>query len=112
MPQIQYSEKYYDDVYEYRCARDASARSSGRTRVPGFGSALEFRAARANFFPRGFPTSRPSLDAGLDRCAPSRARPDVDGSRSSPSFGVDIAGSGDSTSARRARFPVARGDRL
>ena len=21
MPQIQYSEKYYDDVYEYRCAR-------------------------------------------------------------------------------------------
>ena len=21
MPQIQYSEKYFDDVYEYRCAR-------------------------------------------------------------------------------------------
>jgi len=26
MPQIQYSEKYYDDIYEYRCARARSRR--------------------------------------------------------------------------------------
>jgi len=30
MPQIQYSEKYYDDVYEYRCAIDVAKGDEGR----------------------------------------------------------------------------------
>lgn len=30
MPQIQYSEKYYDDIYEYRCAIDVASTTNRR----------------------------------------------------------------------------------
>ena len=42
MPQIQYSEKYYDDVYEYRCARAPTRLFPGARAVPGFGRRSNF----------------------------------------------------------------------
>ena len=51
MPQIQYSEKYYDDVYEYRCARLTffSARIRGARCHRMFASTRK-RARREIFF--------------------------------------------------------------
>ena len=52
MPQIQYSEKYYDDVYEYRCARLIffSARIRGARCHRMFASTRKRARARRDFF--------------------------------------------------------------
>ena len=42
MPQIQYSEKYYDDVYEYRCARAPTRLFPGARAGTGIWPTLEF----------------------------------------------------------------------
>ena len=52
MPQIQYSEKYYDDVYEYRCARLVffTARIRGARYHRMFASTRKRARARRFFF--------------------------------------------------------------
>jgi hypothetical protein len=52
MPQIQYSEKYYDDVYEYRCARLTffSARIRGARCHRMFASTRKRARARGEIF--------------------------------------------------------------
>ena len=47
MPQIQYSEKYYDDVYEYRCARAPTRLFPGARAGTGDRPTLRFCASRA-----------------------------------------------------------------
>lgn len=65
MPQIQYSEKYYDDVYEYRCARAPTRLFPGARAGTGIWPTLEFalRARRpVGFLPatRASPIGPPS----------------------------------------------------
>ena len=79
MPQIQYSEKYYDDVYEYRCARAPTRLFPGARAGTGIWPTLEFalRARRpVGFLPatRASPIGPPS-DAFERRDAAPADRP-------------------------------------
>jgi len=70
MPQIQYSEKYYDDVYEYRCARIRPRRFPARLDAL-FVSLHATNGVRARS--RGFPRARRNPRRARRRC-PARYR--------------------------------------
>ena len=74
MPQIQYSEKYYDDVYEYRCARAPTRLFPGAR--AGTGDLADARILRfAREGPWGFSTSRDVARCGRRATRSSVATP-------------------------------------
>ena len=70
MPQIQYSEKYYDDIYEYRCVRIRVRRFPARLDAL-FVSLHATNGVRARS--RGFPRARRNPRRARRRC-PARYR--------------------------------------